>query len=652
MADLVSPGVQVKERDLTTSVSSEPSSIGAVGIIAQKGPIEEVVTISSEEQLVNVFGKPNTTNHQYWYSAASFLMYSNTLKVVRMQTSTVVNACVSGTAILIKNNKHYTDGDGTTGPYNDGSANVGEWAARTGGTWANSLRVEACNTTAGYFEASKSPLSDPAAAGAVEVTVTSSTGFSVGDIIYLQEANGQKYRITSIATNDLRIVRHPATSATGLVSAVSASTQVDRYWRWYEQFDRAPGTTAYTSTRAGSNDEMHIIVVDEDGLITGVANEVLEKYSAVSKASDALTDEGNANYYLDVLYRSSNYIYWMDFPAGASNWGSLAAGTVFAAPTNAIDASSLTGGLGGTSAPTEAERQLAYDYFNDPDTQDINLLIAGPATVDNGGGTTHGVYITDLVDKRKDCVAFLSPDKSDVVNVAQTYTQETNVIGYFDGLASSSYTIYDSGYTKQFDKYNDVYRWVPLCGHTAGACARTDHLEDPWWSPAGVARGQVRGSVALAYNPVLAARDNLYRKRINPVVAFPGEGTMLFGDKTALARNSAFNRINVRRLFLTIEEAIKVAARSVLFEFNDEFTRNNFKAMVNPYLRDVQARRGITDFIVVCDETNNTGQVIDNNEFRADIFVKPARSINFITLTFIATRTGVDFAEVIGVTPA
>ena len=656
MADLVSPGVQVRERDLTTSVRSEPSSTGAIGIVAQKGPIEEVVIISSEEELVNTFGKPNTTNHQYWFSAASFLMYSNTLKVVRMQTGSVgtavVNACVSGTAILIKNNKHYTDGDGVTGPYNDGSANVGEWAARTGGTWANSLRVEACNSTAGYSEASKSPLSDPAAEGATEVTVTSSTGFSVGDIIYLQEANGQKYRITNIATNDLTIVRYPTTSATGLTGAVAAAVQVDRYWRWYEQFDRAPGTSEYASIRGGSLDEMHIIIVDEDGLISGVANEILEKYSDVSKASDALTSEGNANYYADVLYASSNYIYWMDHPAGGTNWGSLAAGTTFATATNSINAASLTSGIGGTNAPTEAQRQTAYDYFNDPDTQDMNLLISGPASVDNGGATTHGVYLTDLVDKRKDSVAFISPDKSDVVNVAQTYTQLTNVHGYFNGLASSSYTIYDSGYTKQYDKYNDVYRWVPLCGHIAGACARTDFLEDPWWSPAGVARGQIRGSVALAFNPTLSQRDELYRKRINPVVAFAGEGTMLWGDKTGLSRNSAFNRINVRRLFLTIEEAIKVAARSVLFEFNDEFTRNNFKAMVNPYLRDVQARRGITDFIVVCDETNNTGQVIDNNEFRADIFVKPARSINFITLTFIATRTGVDFAEVIGVTPA
>ena len=268
--------------------------------------------------------------------------------------------------------------------------------------------------------------------------------------------------------------------------------------------------------------------------------------------------------------------------------------------------------------------------------------------VSTGVATTHGVFITDLVDKRKDCVAFISPPEKNVVNVATEYTQQANVMTYMDAMSSSSYTVLDSGWTKQYDKYNDVMRWVPLNGHIAGACARTDALEDPWWSPAGLARGQIRGSIALAFNPALSARDVLYKGRVNPVVTFPGEGTMLWGDKTALSRNSAFSRINVRRLFLTIEEAIKLAARTVLFEFNDEFTRSNFTAMVNPFLRDVQARRGMTDFLVVCDSTNNTPQVIDNNEFRADIYIKPARSINFITLTFVATRTGVDFSEVVG----
>ena len=652
MGDLVSPGVQVKEKDLTTTVASEPTSVGAMAGIFTKGPVSEVVTLFSEEELVDIFGKPNGTNYEYWFTAASFLLYSNTLRVVRMETGSgataLLNSCVSGSAILIKNNNHYENGDGVTGPFNTGSANVGEWAARTAGAWANTLRVEACNTAAGYSETAKTTTSTTMVINHPTVPLTSATGFQVGDIIYLQEANGQKYRITALVGTNATIVRYPATSAVGVASAIASGVNVDREWRWADQFDKAPGTSQFCTDRGGVNDEMHIIIIDEDGEISGTTNAVLEKFENVSKGSDALQIDGTANYYADVIFASSGYIYWMDHPAGATNWGTLCKGTTFTVPTNAIDANSLVNGYGGTTAPTEGQRQIAYDYFKNTDEVDINLLMAGPASVDSGGQTTHGVYITDLVDLRKDCVGFISPGKSDVVNITQAYAQTNNVKDYFDALASSSYTVFDSGYTKMFDKYNDVFRWVPLNGHLAGCCARTDALEDPWWSPAGIARGQIRGSVGLAYNPSQGERDTLYRARINPVVAFPGEGTVLFGDKTGLARNSAFSRINVRRLFLTIEEACKVAARSILFEFNDEFTRDQFKAMVNPYLRYVQSRRGMTDFLVVCDETNNTGQVIDNNEFRADIFVKPARSINFITLTFIATRTGVDFAEVVG----
>ena len=274
--------------------------------------------------------------------------------------------------------------------------------------------------------------------------------------------------------------------------------------------------------------------------------------------------------------------------------------------------------------------------------------MSGPASVDGAGAITHAVKISDLVAARKDCVGFISPSRSDVVAVATSYTQQARVIGFFDALASNSYTVFDSGYKKMYDKYNDVYRWVPLNGDIAGVCAYTDTVEDPWWSPGGLTRGQIRGSIELAFDPTQAERDALYRARVNPVVSFAGEGTVLWGDKTGLSANTAFSRINVRRLFITMEEACKVAARSILFEFNDEFTQENFKSMVNPYLADIQGRRGITDFLVVCDSTNNTPQVVDNNEFRADIFVKPTRSINYITLTFVATRTGVDFSEVVG----
>ena len=649
MVDLVSPGVAVREIDLTTTVRNEPTSIAGVAILAQKGPIDQVITVESEGQLVNIFGKPNTTNHQYWFSAASFLMYSNTLKVVRILTVGAVNSCVSGTAILIKNNKHYEYGDGTTGPYNDGSANVGIVAARSAGSWGNDLKVEYCNTAAGYSEAAKTTVVALTAINSTSITLTSGSGFNTGDIIYLQEADGQKYRCTNVAGAVCTIVRYPTTTAVGLASAIAAATAVDREWRYADQFDTAPGTSQFATDRGGVNDEMHIIIVDEDSGISGVEGEILEKYPDVSKAGDALTSNGEDNYYADVLFARSSYVYWMDHPAGATNWGSAAKGTTFTPPTDDIESASLISGVGGATASTEGNRQTAYtEAFGDPDIEDVNLVIAGPASVDNAGATTHGVFITDLVNKRKDCVGLISPDRSDVVNIAKSYTQTTNVKGYFDALGSNSYTIFDSGYTKMYDRYNDVYRHVPLNGHVAGLCARTDATNDPWWSPAGTTRGQIRGSVELAYNPSQTERDTLYRARINPVVAFPGEGTMLFGDKTGLARNSAFSRINVRRLFLTVEEAIKLAARSVLFEFNDQFTRDNFKAMVDPYLRDVQARRGIIDFLTVCDETNNTGQVIDNNEFRADFYIKPARSINFITLTFIATRTDVEFSEVVG----
>ena len=309
--------------------------------------------------------------------------------------------------------------------------------------------------------------------------------------------------------------------------------------------------------------------------------------------------------------------------------------------------SGASAGVGGVT-PTEGERALAFDRFADADGVDFNLLISGPATVSGATGTAHAIDLIDLVEKRKDSVVFLSPYTDAVVNVANSYQQMNNVTAWADSLPSSSYAVFDSGYKKMYDKYNDVFRWVPLNADIAGACARTDAIEDPWWSPGGLDRGQIRGAIELALNPTQTERDALYRSRVNPVVTFPGEGTVLWGDKTALAQTSAFDRINVRRLFITIEEAIAKASRTVLFEFNDTFTRENFLGMVNPYMRDVMARRGVTDFLVVCDETNNTGQVIDNNEFRADIYVKPARSINFITLTFIATRTDVAFSEVVG----
>ena len=651
MVELVSPGVLIKEKDLTLSVRNGATSIGATGIFATDGPAHQVITVQDENQLADIFGKPSGTNFEYWFTAANFLAYSNTLKVVRFITTGMLNATGAGAGTLIPNTISYQDGDGTYGPFSGGQASgLGEYAARWAGAWGNSIDVAWCATAAAYSGAAATTIATANIIGATQITMASGAAVAAGDIVYFQQTDGQHYRVTLVASNVVTIVRYPTATGTGLTQAVDGSStpvNVDRFWRYYDQFDRAPGTSAYAAAEGGSNDEMHIIVLDRGGVITGTAGTVIEKWDAVSKGSDAKTPEGNANYFVDVLYNSSAYIYWLDNPSGATNWGTPVLGVNFAAVTVDPNENVLVNGNDG-SAPTEGQRSTGYDLFKDPETSDINLLMSGPASVDGAGAITHAVKINDLVAARKDCVGFISPSRSEVVAVATSYTQQSRVVGFFDQLASNSYTIFDSGYKKMYDKYNDVYRWVPLNGDIAGVCAYTDTVEDPWWSPGGLTRGQIRGSVELAFDPTQAERDALYRARVNPVVSFAGEGTVLWGDKTGLSANTAFSRINVRRLFITMEEACKVAARSILFEFNDEFTQENFKSMVNPYLADIQGRRGITDFLVVCDSTNNTPQVVDNNEFRADIFVKPTRSINYITLTFVATRTGVDFAEVVG----
>jgi len=672
MADLVSAGVLIKEKDLTTTVQNEPTSIGAVGIVAAKGYVNQVITIGSEDELVEQFGKPTGTNFEYWFTAANFLGYSNTLRVVRFQTSSMLNSTGAGAGALIPNTTSYQVGDGTNGPYSGGEATgLGSFAARTPGAWGNSLKVAWCSsantdvTTVGsevsaFFTDAKTTLNGGLVAGATSVTVTSSTGIVVGSIIAIAgDTAGAKYKVTVQAGAVLTVERYPNTAATGIqATAISTGAKVSLWWEFYEQFDKAPGTSQFVTDRVPATgagtpfgfDELHIIVIDEDGEITGVRGTILETYDAVSKAADALTDEGNANYYPDVVYNNSQYVYWMDHPGVGSGtaWGTNVSSTSKYATTSASPGGeSLASGADGSTV-TNGQRQLGYDYFKDPDQVDINLLMTGPATVDGTSDIVVPTHLIDIMNARKDSVVFISPYKDAVVNKAVGNAQAAAVTAYFDTMASTSYAVFDSGYKKQYDKFNDVFRWVPLNGDIAGCCAATDAIEDPWWSPGGLTRGQIRSSIELAFNPTQTERDTLYRARINPIVTFPGEGTVLWGDKTALAKQSAFNRINVRRLFITIEEACAAAARSILFEFNDEFTRDSFKSMVDPYLRDVQARRGITDFLVVCDTTNNTGQVIDANAFRADIYVKPARSINFITLTFIATRTGVAFDEVVG----
>jgi len=419
------------------------------------------------------------------------------------------------------------------------------------------------------------------------------------------------------------------------VSVADANTYSG--WTYETQFTDTPGTSTYVSNAGGTLDEMHVIVIDEDGLVSGTQGTVLEKYAFVSKAGDAKDDSGNTNYYKNVIANRSKYIHWMSHTDEGTNWGNDASGTTYANLSSAVTVS-LTAGADGTIST--ANVVTAYDSFDNADSVDVNLIVSGPAD------QTIADSLITMCETRKDCVVFLSPEKADVVDNAGSET--TDVKAYRDTLTSTSYAVLDSNWKYQYDKYNDVYRWIPCNGDIAGLAAKTDLERDPWFSPAGPNRGIMRNTLKLAWNPTKTNRDDLYVKGINPVVTFQGEGTQLFGDKTLQSKPSAFDRINVRRLFIILEKAIARAARFSLFEFNDQFTRAQFVNLVEPYLRDIQGRRGITDFRVVCDESNNTGEVIDRNEFIGDIYIKPARSINFIQLNFVAVRTGVSFDEVVG----
>ena len=698
MGFLVSPGVQVNEVDLTNVVPAVATSIGAICGPFQKGPVSSVTDISSEEDLVKVFGKPNSDNFEFFFTAANFLQYSDSLKVVRAE-SAVTNAVASGSSVLIRDTDHYT------ASYASGQGSSGEWAARSAGTWGNSIGVSVCATANAYEQTAVTTTSAEEAAAQTVISVTDADVINVGDLVNFGETEGYEYEVTARDTTSgaetITIKLKDDPNGQGLQSTISSGTNIRRRWRFYDLFDGAPGTSAWaTQNGRGTADELHVAVYDTTGDITGFdvdsngerTNAVIETFGRLSKNPSAKTSQGNNNYYPDVIYRQSEFVFWMDHNTSGANWGTDVDGAAGSIILNGTDGSSTDAGdnivfdrtdsgntdLGdevllesGTSGysvldtPTKnelgsgtddysvsaGELKTGYGKFEDTESLDVNLVLGGP-----GGGAgdsasdqdTHVTMITDLVEKRRDCVGFVSPYRAATVNVTSTVTQTTNVKDAFDDCPSSSYMVFDSAYKYMYDKYNDVYRFVPMNGDTAGLCAFTDRVADAWFSPGGYNRGNVRGAIKLSYNPTKADRDILYRARVNPIVNFPGQGVVLFGDKTALTKPSAFDRINVRRLFLVLEKAIATASKFQLFEFNDEFTRAQFRSLVEPFLRDVQGRRGITDFSVVCDASNNTGFVIDRNEFVADIFIKPARSINFITLNFIATRTGVAFSEVQG----
>jgi len=562
MAFQLSPGVLVTEKDLTTVVPAVATTSGGICGYFKWGPVGEIRTIDSENNLRKYFGVPDNDVADVWFTAASFLAYGNNLQVVRKVGSTALNATASGAGVLVSNADDYAFN------HAGGNNSVGMWAAKFPGTLGNSIKVSFADS---------------------------------------------------------------ATFST---------------WTYAGNFDYTPGTTASATAAGGSQDEMHVIVIDEDGAITGVAGTILEKFAGLSKAVDATNSVGETNYYKNVLNRESEWIHWMDHPAkkdaSASNWGSTMAGTTFQVLDDTDIAPSVADAslqAGADAAPSDGDLQNGYELFANDEQVDVSLIMAA------GHSITVGKWIQDNVSTvRKDCLTFVSPQRSSVVNNAGS--EAADIVSDRNSYTTTSYSVMDSGWKVMYDRYNDIYRTVPCNGDTAGLCVITDTVADPWYSPAGYNRGQIKNAVKLAYSPKKTDRDTIYKAGVNPIVGFPGSGILLFGDRTMLDKPSAFDRINVRRLFIVLEKAIATAAKFQLFEFNDAFTRAQFTSLVEPFLRDVQGRKGLYDFKVVCNENNNTQEVIDRQEFVADIYLKPAKSINFIQLNFIATRTGVSFEEV------
>ncbi len=644
MAFQVSPGVNVTEIDLTTVVPAVSSTEGAIAGVFNWGPIEDRVLVSSETQLVSRFGKPTSNNFETFFAAANFLAYGNKLYVSRAADATAYNAGGSATAGSIANTqiKNY-DAFQTASLDTDAT-----YWARYAGTLGNSLKVAVCDTATAFFanvDFSSADISFKATPGSTAVEVSAIGAgdldlLNVGDLIEIDSRLLKIKTKGSVTSNAATITL--TDTFTGVANAFANGT-INRYWEFYGDVSSAPGTSAFVANAGGTSDELHVLVIDEDGQFTGTKGAILERYENLSRATNAKGLEGGSIYYRDVINESSQYIYVGT--QRAESYEAVAASVAAFANTKPLDLS-LAGGTDATAEGSIAVASLsaAWDLFKNAEEVDISLVIAGKA-VGVDGVQIANYIIDNIVEYRKDCVAFISPRAADVVNDVDA---AENAVAFRNNLRSTSYAVLDSGYKYQYDRYNDVNRYIPLNGDIAGLCVRTDETRDPWFSPAGFNRGQIKNILKLAYNPDKAQRDLLYKNGVNPVVTFPGQGTVLYGDKTLLSKPSAFDRINVRRLFIVLEKAIATSAKFSLFEFNDEFTRAQFRSLVEPYLRDVQGRRGIFDYKVVCDTTNNTGEVIDRNEFVGDIYIKPARSINFIQLNFVAVRTGVEFSEVIG----
>jgi len=706
----LSPGVNISEVDLTTVTPAVDTTAGAFAGVFRWGPVNERTLVTSENDLVAKFGKPTNINPETFFTAANFLSYSNSLQLVRAANTTAQFAAVGGAnntaraAVTVFNNNDYDLKESGWG-----SSDV-QVIARWPGALGNSLKVSVCENATQYTSSANlltQTYTLGAAAGEAQgntalfngpntgftIAVGSQTGvltldgsangyltfsaeeandlqgtlntladrYAVGDYVVVGTGATQSLKITSKSV----LVANVAAVNTGvgiitftfdqplkLASSIAAGS-VTRFWEYFSQVDAAPGRSTYVAVNgntavqlantAAQLDEVHVVVADEDGEITGNPGSILEVWQGISRATDAKLADGSSNYFKNIINEQSQYIWFADDRAGAASNTALNVET-------ASNSAPLTLSLAGGTDQDEANVAFtsiatAFDQFVSPEDVDISLVLAGRTRGGINGTQLANYLIDNIAEVRKDCVVFVSPEKEDVVNAT---SPEAKVVEFRNSLRSSSFAVLDSGYKQQYDKYNDLFRWVPLNGDVAGTCARTDSARDPWFSPAGTSRGQIKNSIKLAFNPNLAQRDFLYKNGVNPIVALQGQGTVLYGDKTLLAKPSAFDRINVRRLFIVLEKSISTAAKSFLFEFNDEFTRTQFRNLVEPFLRDVQGRRGIYDFKVVCDETNNTPEIIDSNKFVGDIYIKPARSINYIQLNFVAVRSGIEFSEIVG----
>lgn len=726
MAGQVSPGVVIKERDLTNArIDNTVDNVGAFVGPFERGPVNEIVNITNEKELLETFGRPNEENAEYWFTATNFLSYGGQLQVLRVGTSGLVNAVSdSATATLIENDTEYSVN-------HFDNAQSWHYAAKTAGTYGNNISVHvvdhgfdvtlttsvALTATAGAMAyastgATGKVYADPAggtslkliettgnfavgtanllvketggtattldgaiAAGDAAITVTAATNIAVGD--YLLLASGEIVEVTDISSAPQLSVDR-AQFGTTAAAAVDGSdvfeltaTDVTAAMKWWDNLKLSgtdinwntlvsrPGTSQYAENFGSKYDELSIVVLDATGKISGTKNTVLEKFQNVSKSAGAQTAEGADNYYANVLRFGSEYLYYgkHDTANVDSNFAGYTTGIWGSDIQNGrtytmlgYQSYTLAGGVDGYSV-TAGDLTSGYDYFADTEAITVDYILAGPLLDTRVDSITVAQKCINIASSRKDCMAFVSPYKAAVIGTLATSTaaQRDNVIDFFDGVGSStSYAVFDSGWKYIYDRFNDTYRYVPCNGDIAGLCVETGADLDPWFSPAGFTRGVLRGVIKLAYTPAKSDRDKLYQARINPISTFPGRGTVLYGDKTALSTPSAFDRINVRRLFLTVEKQVENLAKNVLFDLNDEITRSSFANAVGGFLREVKARRGLTDYLVICDDTNNTGDVIDRNEFVAEIYLKPSRSINFITITFVATRTGISFDEIVG----